>query len=218
MPIKRYTEKEEDFFYLKVRKKEKFSFFHYQAFIQHHLDQRNHIPPKVFKKFLSYLIPEEEDKEEYNRKLVEDVKKDAIEYFTRPRMRYDFSIGESVEKEDDVTDMFGIKRLSFEKMLYQPIRIALDCFENGADKEKCIAGCFESIDNYTKKHKTLRKLYSYYKINVVAGYLAWRFGFDISPKLSKELEDRIPNTEQLNNAVKHCTEPYNTYPKKKKRR
>ena len=49
---KEFKEKEEDFIYLKIRKEDSCAFLSYSSFIQNHLEQKNHIPVRVFEKFI----------------------------------------------------------------------------------------------------------------------------------------------------------------------
>ena len=222
MPVEKYKENEKDYIYFKIRMKDALAFVTYDFKIKKRLKENKTISLRDYTQMMNLLSHKDIEKEVHNLRLVGEISNKAITFFTKPRMAYDFTKN-LTEKAKDIPDSDWADdefqtsfTLSLKHMIHYPIRIALECFETDANKETCIGNCYKMIDDYTKQHKDIRKLYSHYKISVIAGYLAWRFNFKIGKGFSeKELEGKDPTTDQLYNAVKHCTEPYNTYPKVK---
>ncbi len=234
--IRKFQDDDGEFIHLKIRTADAMTFLNYSLRIQDLINSKKEIPVEIYEKMMGLLKPKDEDKENYYAKIQDDVLKNVMSFLKRPRMKYDFSIevenkkthDEDFELSEDFEEWKNsIQKgnnkntitLSLQNMIEHLIFIAINCFIENTDKEKCVTDCYQYIDEYTKKDKRIRKLYSHYKINVISGYISWRFGFDIGKQLRhEELGDNLPTTGILNGAVQYCTDPYNTYPKKKKRR
>jgi len=233
--VRKFKENEEEFFYLKIRSKDAILFLNKTWSIERQLSNNPSVLNE-FKTLMDLFKSKDEDNENYYSQIIEGISKNIISWLTKPRMKYKFSIeiedntiDEDIPKEfigkhkGNKTKNKEIKKkkilLSLEDMIKYPLFTAFECFEKGTDKELCITNCYKMIDDYTQRHKKIRELYSHYKISIVAGYIAWIFGFEISKELSPAiLENRQPTADRVFGAVNYCTEPYMTYEKNKKRK
>jgi hypothetical protein len=90
MGIKKYNDKDNDFHYFKISKKDYRKYKAYSKFIQKQLKNRNRVPLRVFKKYESFFVELDSDKEGFYRQQLDKLCEEVIDYF-KPQKDYYYS-------------------------------------------------------------------------------------------------------------------------------
>ncbi len=227
MPIKKHKENEDDYFYLKISNENVCRFLSYQHYIEDNL-KNNPVALRVFKRMIFLMKPKDDDKENYYYKIVDTIS-DAIISTYKKDKKYYFSYKViATNYEEDIPNL-GVKKskksnpyytvFSFDNMIREAVFPFIEAFELNKDKEYFYGKCYEVIDNYLSNNKRIRKDYSHYKICALVGFISLKLGYKISDEIIDNYNDNVmPTNSELFNAVKYCTDNYNTYSKNKKRR
>ena len=225
MVVEEYKENEEEFMYMKIRKKDICEFLSYNDRIKKRLTENKNVPIKFYDKMMSFIVPKDIDKQEYYNNIVAELTKDAVTYFKKQRdKRYYFKV-DSIAINEDIPekDKHG-KRIiknttskvtyTFEGMFENAMMVSLRLFLENKTKNDFLHELYLAITGYAFQDKKIKNKVNHFKATVFAGYITMKFG------KHKELcaFDSVPTNQEIYNLCYYCTDPISPYAKTKKRK
>ena len=204
---------------LEYNKEDICTIWRYEKFLIKNLEKGNKIPARVLNKFFSLLTVEKDRLKHELQHQVDDIKALTIKRYCNDK---DYAFDLQLPSSTWMTSIFvhnhkGKVLKSYCNLtgLIEYVFTGItDYFFENREKRKFIELVNSRICEYFKMFKCDEfEIFSSYKRQALAGYITYKFGFQLSKEIMKLEEDELSN-EMLKESTKH----YIPTPKKKKRK
>lgn len=169
---KELKEKEDNFYYFKIHKKDIVLYHNYISYLKKKLAS-NKSDSRIFNNLVNLLTPKDIEADEQRERLINEQVIKIVRYFKTDKTYYF-----KPDKE---------KNVSFESMIYEIVSTLSFFYEIKIiedDRDEYIRQAYEMILSYTERNKIERREEFNYGYKAIACYIAVVFGFNITGKIN----------------------------------
>jgi len=214
------NETKDDYLEIKLKRSDFGRLVKINKLIERYIERKKALPPHLYQEFLNLFFPPTPELHLDNNTIHEKNITAALDYF-KPLKVYHFSKKVEIKPEiieDDFPDKSELTRIvSFENLIKS---IVSDAFYESQSYEKrgfFVRKMYTKLDAYISQVPKVKANYTQHRFEVILGFLAYHFGYPLSPKLSDaKKKNKRPLTEDLSDFVRNDIAHRNVFKKGRK--